>query len=93
MGIVSHLLKQPQPWIRDDRLLVPRERLVAMLDRYPYLTATDKLTTWRALHWIDADQEHFTRPARDECGALKRVVMLDIAVYKKLCELREAVDK
>ena len=88
MGIVRHLLGQ-DPKIKNDRLLVPRETLIGMLDKHPYLTATDKLTAWRDLRWLDADAEHFTRLVRDGTEKRERVFILDLTVYEKLCELRE----
>lgn len=88
MAIVRHLLQQPDPWIKDDRLLVPRETLIGMLDKHPYLTSTDKLNAWRALHWIEADGEHFTWRVRSEDG-VKRVVKMNLKAFRKLTELRQ----
>lgn len=89
MAIVRHLLKQPEPWIKKGLLLVPREKLIEMLDKHPYLTATDKLNAWRALHWIETDSEHFTRQTRNSEGKLVRTVQLNLTAYKKLTELRQ----
>ncbi len=88
IGITKHLLEQPQPWVKDGRLLVPRETLIEMLDKHAYLTSTEKLTLWRKLHWIDAEQDHFTRRLRCDDGTVKRVIMLDLSAYEGLCEMR-----
>lgn len=87
MAIVRHLLRQPDPRIKDDRLLVPREKLIGMLDKHPYLTSTDKLTAWRTLRWIDADEKHFTRLVREQSGR-ERMILICLSVYREIEYLR-----
>jgi hypothetical protein len=89
LAITKHLLEQPEPWIKNERLLVPRETLLELLNKYAYLDATNKLTLWRQLHWIDADPDHFTRLVRREDGSKLRAVALNLSVYKGLTEIRE----
>ena len=89
MAITRYLLERPEPWVRGEQLLVPREKLIAMLNKNPYRTPTDKLTTWRNLGWINSDNNHFTRPVRDEHGKLQRVIIIALGTYYKLCRLRE----
>ena len=90
MAITRYLLERPEPWVRGEQLLVPREKLIAMLNKNPYRTSTDKLTTWRNLGWIytDADGEHFTKRIRID-GHFKRVAALNVTAYYELCRLRE----
>ena len=89
MAITRYLLERPEPWVRGEQLLVPREKLIAMLNKNPYRTPTDKLTTWRNLGWLDADEEHFTRLVRASDGRRRRVIILNVTAYYELCRLRE----
>ena len=93
LAITKHLLDRPEPWIKDGRLLVPRETLLGMLNKFAYLDATKKLTLWRQLHWIDADPDHFTRLVRREDGSRVRVVAFDLSVRKGLEEIRKLPDE
>ena len=61
-------------------LIIERPELEALLNKNRYLTSLEKLKYWKALHWIDADENQTTKKV---CvgGVRKRCIKLELKVY------------
>lgn len=72
--------------------VVERTELEILLDKNKYLPSLEKLKCWKALNWIDADENQTTRKVCVD-GVRKRCVKLDIGVYEMMRELSKRTQK
>ena len=66
--------------------IVEKPVVEKLMNQNAYDTAANKLKIWKALHWIDTDENRVTRRVRIE-GSYRAVVKIDLLVYRVLKEL------
>lgn len=73
---------------RKGYLIINRETLEKLLNKNAYETANNKLKTWKALHWINAEDRRLTRRVYDkDSNELHPYVWIDTKVYQTLKQL------
>ena len=85
IAICSYLEKNDTQ-CRKDYFIIKRETLEKLLNKNAYETANNKLKTWKALHWINAENRRLTRRIYEN-NELRPYVWIDIKVYQMLKQL------
>lgn len=81
VGIINHLKKQGyKPY--KGYFIIEKDTLKELLNHNKYEMPEAKLKTWKALHWIDTDQNRLTKRV-----AQKVVIKMDNSVYSELNRL------
>lgn len=66
-------------------LIIPKTDLEPLLDKNNYDTSANKLKLWKALNWIDAEDERVTRRIFDKgSGSYIPSVKIYLKVYETL---------
>lgn len=66
-------------------LIVDKKKIVNMLDRNKYDTATNKLKVWKGMNWIDTDDRKLTKRRYDKAaGTYKTCVFIYLKVYETM---------
>ena len=87
IAICSYLESINTP-CRKGYLIIKRETLEKLLNKNAYETANNKLKTWKALHWIDAEDRRLTRRVCEKDSNERRpYVWIDIKTYQMLKQL------
>lgn len=86
LAIAGFLEQSQKVPVRNGYLLIKRQVLEKMMDRNAYDTSENKLKVWKSLHWIDTDEERFTKKVSYE-GKSVRLVKIDIGVYQTLAKI------
>lgn len=66
--------------------VVSKEVLTKLLNQNKYLPVTEKLKIWKALNWIDADENHMTKRLAEN-GKYVRKIKIYASVYEELDSL------
>lgn len=68
-------------------IISEKPEVIRLLDKNKYDTAQNKLKIWKALNWIDADEDHVTKKVYfKEDNKYKRCIKIYLQVYKTLKE-------
>lgn len=87
IAICSYLEENGTP-CRKGFMLIKRETLERLLNKNAYETANNKLKTWKALHWINAENRRLTHRVYEN-DSQKRLpyIWIDIKVFQMLKQL------
>lgn len=90
VGIGNYLQKEPE-YVRGNYIVIPKEKLIGMLNRNRFDTADNKLKVWKTMKWIDTDKDRrVTRRVYDQkTGEYIPSVKLDrkmLKLLKTLCD-------
>ena len=72
-------------------LYAQKSEVVKLLNKNPYMPATEKLIYWRSLGWLDCDTDRLTR-RRYIAGRYQRVLVLNLHILDSLDSLLKPVD-
>lgn len=87
IGVGSHLEKK-QENVRNDFILIEKEKLVALLDKNRFDTADNKIRIWKKLGWIQTDKDrHMTKRVYVPGEGYRRFVSISRTVLRTLREL------
>lgn len=86
--LICDHLKQAKTTEKKGYLIVEKAIVEALMNQNAYDTAANKLKIWKALHWIDTDEDRVTRRVHI-AGSYITAVKIDLAVYRVLKDLSE----
>ena len=72
-------------------LYAQKSEVIKLLNKNPYIPATEKLIYWRSLGWLDCDADRLTRRRYIACR-YQRVLVLNLHVLAALDALLKPVD-
>lgn len=84
IAICSYLEKHNYPCLKGF-FVIKREEIEVLLNKNTYETSRNKLKTWKALHWINAENRRLTKRLYDTgTKTYHPHVLIDITVYQTL---------
>lgn len=90
IAITDFLLKSKKYKKTLDYLIIPKTEIQKFLDKNKFDTSQNKLKIWKALNWINAEDERVTRRRYDrETGKLISCILIDIKVFEMMKKLNE----
>ncbi len=89
---ICEYLKKSGGKVSKGYFIITRSELETLLDKNKYLPGLEKLKYWKALNWIDADEDQTTKKVCVD-GVRKRCVKLNIKVYETMKNLYERTQK
>lgn len=92
IAISSLLLRQPDRWIKDNRLIVTQPVLTQLMDQHPYLTSRAKVGLWRRLRWIESQGDRSRKRIVRPDGSRISAIQIDLGVYKRLAYCKAETD-
>lgn len=85
VAITKYLLKSENMRKTEKYLIVKKNIIEELLDKNKYDTSLNKLKTWKALNWIDAEDRRVTRRVyNSELKKSEPCIKIDLKVYETL---------
>lgn len=86
ISIVDYLQKQDGCLIKGDYLIADKKAVEQLMNRNNFEKAKQKLSIWRSLHWIDADEARHTKRVMIN-GKSEYLVKINKTIQKSLKNL------
>lgn len=83
ISVSDFLIKSGKVKIYKGYILAPKKVIDKLLLKNQYETIETKLQYWKRLHWIDTDENRYTKQVTMD-GKRQRLVKIDIQVFQTL---------
>ena len=88
---IVEFLEENNP-VENDRIIIEREHFKKLLERYAFMTFSQKIKVYKALNLIIHDNNNYTMPYKDkELMKTVRKVIINHHTYKEIKKLYDTV--